>query len=152
MSAWDAKDFDDNIKKIAEQLPEVLEGMSVVCATTVKGSHRKRLDNGNPKKNYKSEAYKKIRSNKGRQTAYIDMQLSGEFVRSMKVGVEGGDVVYGVQNVSVGKTTTSTIYQGQIQRNGHGDLLSVNGTDAAKGIEASNRYFTDQVADLFAEV
>ena len=152
MSIWDFTKIDEKLEKVAKELPKIFEGMDVVCASGVKASHRKRLDNGNPKKEYKSSAYKKIRANKGRQTGYIDMQLSGEFVRSMKVGTEGGYVVYGVQNVSVGKTNTSTIYDGQINRNGHEDLLSINREDANKGIESATRYFTDQIRDLFASI
>jgi hypothetical protein len=149
--AWYFDELDDKLKKIADELPEIFEGMEVVAATSVKGSHRKRLDNGNPKKKYKSSAYKKIRENKGRQTAYIDMQLTGEFVRSMKVGTDNGSVVYGVQNLSVGKTDTSTIFKGQVERNKHGDILKINDEEIRKGIEAAKSYFNKQIKDLFAQ-
>jgi hypothetical protein len=138
--AWYFDELDDKLKKIADELPEIFEG-----------AHRKRLDNGNPKKKYKSSAYKKIRENKGRQTAYIDMQLTGEFVRSMKVGTDNGNVVYGVQNLSVGKTDTSTIFKGQVERNKHGDILKINDEEIRKGIEAAKSYFNKQIKDLFAQ-
>lgn len=152
MSVWTFENLDANLEKVASKLPQLFYDMAVVCASNAKASHRKRLDRGEPKKSYKSAAYKKLRESKGRQTDYIDMQLSGELVRSMVVGNEGQDAVYGVKNVNVGKTDTSTIYRGQVERNKHGDLIKTNSEDVRKGLEASNRFFTDKIGEIFASV
>ena len=68
------------------------------------------------------------------------------------IGKEGDDVVYGVMDRRDGKTTTSTIYKGQIERNNHGDLVQINSDDTTRGIEAANRYFTDKIRELFDQV
>lgn len=151
---WNFKDLDKNLVEIAKGIPFILEGMKRIIANDTKATHRKRLDGGEPRKKYKSKAYEKFRSTQGRQTNYIDMQLSGEFVKSLTIGKDGKDIVYGVKNVSYGggKADTSTVYRGQIERNGHGDLVKVNKDDTTRGIEAANRFFTDKIRELFDKV
>ena len=152
---WNFKDLDNNLVEIAKGIPFILEGMKVIIANDTKATHRKRLDNGEPRKKYKSKAYEKFRSTQyGQNTNYINMQLSGEFVRSLTVGKEGKDIVYGVVNrgYGKGKADTSKVYRGQIERNGHGDLVKVNKDDTTRGIEAANRFFTDKIRELFDKV
>jgi hypothetical protein len=149
---WNFDEIGTKLNKIAEGMPTIFADMKVIIANDVKAKHRQRLDAGQPRKSYKSEAYKKFRAAQGRQTGYIDMQLSGEFVRSLTIGKEGDDVVYGVADRRDGKTTTSTIYKGQVERNNHGDLVQINSDDTTRGIEAANRYFTDKIRELFNQV
>lgn len=147
------EDFDKRINEIANEIPKILEGMQVVCAQEVQVSHKQRLDRGVPKRSYKSKSYKKIRSNAGFQTNFVDMQRTKTLTDNMITGRNGKDVNYGLRNVlyndskSKNRPTTIEVYKGQVKN--YPELIKVNKDDAKKGIDVSNRFWNDKLKELF---
>ena len=58
---WNFDEIGMKLNKIAEGMPTIFADMKVIVANDVKAKHRQRLDAGQPRKQYKSEAYKKFR-------------------------------------------------------------------------------------------
>lgn len=164
---WNFDEIGTKLNKIAEGMPTIFADMKVIIANDVKAKHRQRLDAGQPSRPYKSQAYKRYREQLyGQTNSNINMQLSGEFVRSLTIGKEGDDVVYGVverdepkrrnkgiRNVEASKdkkVTTSDVYRYQSEK--YPELVQINSDDTTRGIEAANRYFTDKIRELFDQV
>jgi len=104
----DLKDFSI---KLSKELPKIKEKFDFSFLNTAGGFMQNRVfqkgESTTGQIGQYSETSKKIREAKGLQTAYVDLEFSGELRKSIKTGQSKGETVYGIEEITYidGQTT-----------------------------------------------
>lgn len=96
------------IEKSIPQIEKSVQGYEILVISDIEGAIKSRIFNkGEAQKGkigkYKEGRYKKKREAAGRQTDYVDLQLTGELNRDIDKGVKGGKQVIGFKTAEKGE-------------------------------------------------
>ena len=104
--ATDSDQLARRISSIASNIKRREGGFLLLTGKRLEGLMKRRIFNDGKATNesqigkYKSKGWRKIRSKKGRQTAFVDLQFTGDLIRSFKTVRDGSDVVLAIVNDS----------------------------------------------------
>jgi len=97
--ATDSRTLQQKIAVVASNIKRREPDLLLLAGKRLEGLMKRRIFNegkdqqGSQIGKYKSKRWEKIRSRKGRQTAFVDLQFTGDLIRSFKT-VRSGDEVF----------------------------------------------------------
>lgn len=103
---------------------------------------------------YKSEAYKKFRKSKGKQTAKVDLQLSGTLARSISdvVSSNGYSVILKPTKEPNERGGTSNVTSDKLARyqdERYGQTFYANKQEINEAVKAANIVFNERTKQVF---
>jgi hypothetical protein len=99
---------------------------------------------------YKSEYYKKKRADANRQINNIDFEFLGNLRRSLKVGLDGENVVYGVdesQNKNISNENLLNVINDK-----YNNFMGISENEKEQAIKTAQRFFKETVIRKLNEI
>jgi hypothetical protein len=102
--AINEKQFKDGLSSVIRNIKRRESEALLLTAKRLEGLMKRRIFNDGKASNggqigkYKSKAWKKKRSEGGRQISKVDLQFKGDLIRSLKVVKDGDEVVLAIVN------------------------------------------------------
>jgi uncharacterized protein YggU (UPF0235/DUF167 family) len=146
----------NKVDKIAEIVAEVAQMLPQLAAFEVQADLKQRVFNrgsgaNGEVLNYKSEYYKNFRKSKGRQTDYIDFELTGKLRNSLVVGLDDkDDVAFGVNGSQNNGKSNEVLLKEINQR--FDNFITVTEEERKKAVETAQRFFIERVTKQINEI
>jgi hypothetical protein len=144
--------FEEFSRRVDQSLAEfaaIPQDAATVNAQEVLGVLLNRIFNqglatdGRPIGQYAEGAYKKKRERDGRQTGYVDLQMTGELFQSVDSGVDGNRLLIGFKN-------DRSEIAGHLEKKYGRDIFTVSNLEAEQAVEIMTEYIRFRVEQIIA--
>jgi hypothetical protein len=143
------------IDNIITAVTETLQMLPLITSKEVEAMHKQRVFNRATGANgeqlqYKSTYYKSKREAKGRQTNNIDFEFEGVLRRSLKVGLDGENVVYGVDSSKNKNISNEKLLN--VINDKYNNFMGISENEKEQAIKTAQRFFKETVIRKLNEV